>query len=64
MHLQTNKFDCIYQTLDEEPLKTSVIYIYIYYLYSYVHEVQHNIDKLKQIHINAMDRKITRKTKH
>ena len=34
------------------------IYIYICYPYSYVQEVQHNIDKLKQIHIHAVGKKI------
>ena len=31
--------------------------LYIYYLYSYVQEVQHNINKLKQTHINAVGKK-------
>ena len=33
------------------------IYIYIYNIYSYIQEIQHNIDKLKQIHINAVGKK-------
>ena len=39
------------------------IITYIYHLYSYVQEVQHNIDKLKEIHITAVCMKITRENK-
>ena len=43
----------------------SFLYTYIYYLYSYVQEVHHNINILKQIHINAVGKKtrITHSTK-
>ena len=37
--------------------------IIILNLYLYVQEVQQNIDKTKQIHINAVCRKITRENK-
>ena len=39
------------------PLKFILSYVVFQHLYSYVQEVQHNIDKLTQIHINAVGKK-------